>query len=98
MTTRCPRLRSLAAATLLGIFLAACAQAPKAPLGDELVVVLPGHDGKVGGVVVRRDGGERLLDQPYSASRIVATPFPPSHTRGDPSAGFGHAQLDCTWA
>ena len=39
---------------------------------NELVVVLPGHDGKVGGVVVRRDGAEQVLDKPYAASRIVA--------------------------
>jgi len=58
----------LAACLLLG----ACAQAPKATLGDELVVVLPGHDGKIGGVVVRRDGGEQVLDRPYAAARITA--------------------------
>ena len=56
--------------------LAACAQAPKAPLGDELVVVLPGHDGKVGGVVVRREGSEQLLDKPYAAARVVADSKP----------------------
>ncbi|MEO8103200.1 MAG: OmpA family protein [Betaproteobacteria bacterium] len=55
----------------IALLLAACAQAPKAPLGDELVVVLPGHDGKVGGVIVRRDGAEQVLDQPYAAARIV---------------------------
>jgi outer membrane protein OmpA-like peptidoglycan-associated protein len=58
--------------------LGACAQAPKAPptLGNELVVVLPGHDGKVGGVVVRRAGAEQVLDQPYAAARIVAESKP----------------------
>ena len=66
--------------TLLGIglvtLLAACAQVPKATLGNELVVVLPGHDGHVGGVVVRRDGAEQMLDKPYAAARIVAESRP----------------------
>ena len=56
-----------------GILLAACAQAPTRPtLGNELVVVLPAADGHVGGVVVRRDGAEQVLDKPYAAARIVA--------------------------
>lgn len=52
----------------------ACAQAPTRQVpGDELVVVLPGAaGGKVGGVVVRRNDSERLLDSPFAASRIVA--------------------------
>ena len=67
------QLACFTAALLLG----ACAQtATRGPLGDELVVVLPagaGHnDGKAGGVIVRRDGAEQLLDKPYAASRIVA--------------------------
>jgi outer membrane protein OmpA-like peptidoglycan-associated protein len=41
-------------------------------LGDELVVVLPGPDGKVGMVVVERDGERVVLNQPYAASRIVS--------------------------
>jgi outer membrane protein OmpA-like peptidoglycan-associated protein len=41
-------------------------------LGDELVVVLPGPDGKVGTVVVERDGERVVLNQPYAASRIVS--------------------------
>jgi outer membrane protein OmpA-like peptidoglycan-associated protein len=62
---------------VIALLLAACAQTgARAPIGDELVVVLPaspGHnDGKVGGVIVRRDGAEQLLDKPYAASRIVA--------------------------
>jgi outer membrane protein OmpA-like peptidoglycan-associated protein len=61
------------------VLLGACAQAPKAPtLGNELVVVLPGHDGKVGGVVVRRNGAEQVLDRPYSGARIVADGKPQS--------------------
>lgn len=66
-------LAGIASALLLG----ACAQTTtRAPLGDELVVVLPAsanhNDGKVGGVIVRREGAEQLLDKPYAASRIVA--------------------------
>jgi len=73
--------------------LGACAQAPKAPLGDELVVVLPGHDGKVGGVVVRRDGAEQVLDRPYAASRIVAEggPQPAQLTAAAVQDTFGAA-------
>lgn len=51
----------------------ACAQAPTRPTpGDELVVVLPGPGGAIGGVVVRRNDSERVLDTPFAASRIVA--------------------------
>ena len=57
----------------ISAFLLACAQAPTRPtLGDELVVVLPGTGGQVGGVVVRRNDAERVLDTPFAASRIVA--------------------------
>jgi outer membrane protein OmpA-like peptidoglycan-associated protein len=41
------------------------------PVGDELVVVLPGPDGHVGAVVVERAGGTVVLDRAYAASRIV---------------------------
>ncbi len=41
------------------------------PVGDELVVVLPGPDGKVGTVVVERGGETVVLNQAYAASRIV---------------------------
>ena len=52
---------------------AACAQAPtQSVLGDELVVVLPGAGGKIGGVVVRRNDSERVLDTPFAASSIGA--------------------------
>ncbi len=69
--------RALLAGGVVALLLAACAQTgTRAPLGDELVVVLPasaGHnEGKVGGVMVRRDGAEQLLDKPYAASRVVA--------------------------
>lgn len=41
-------------------------------VGDELVVVLPGPDGKTGSVVVERGGERAVLDQPFAASRIVS--------------------------
>jgi outer membrane protein OmpA-like peptidoglycan-associated protein len=41
-------------------------------VGDELVVVLPGPDGKVGTVVVERAGERAVLNQSYAASRIVS--------------------------
>ena len=73
--------------------LGACAQAPKAPLGNELVVVLPGHDGKVGGVVVRRDGAEQVLDKPYAAARVISESKPQSVqlTAAEVSNTFGPA-------
>ncbi len=40
-------------------------------VGDELVVVLPGLDDKVGTVVVERAGERAVLNQPYAASRIM---------------------------
>jgi outer membrane protein OmpA-like peptidoglycan-associated protein len=40
-------------------------------LGDELVVVLPGPDGKVGTVLVNRDGEQAVLNQAYASSRIT---------------------------
>ena len=65
--------RNLLTGTSIVILLVACAQAPVAPkLGDELVVVLPGKGAKVGGVVVRRNDTERILDTPYAASRIAS--------------------------
>jgi len=39
-------------------------------VGDELVVVLPGPDGKVGTVVVERRGEQAVLNTAYAASRI----------------------------
>jgi outer membrane protein OmpA-like peptidoglycan-associated protein len=43
-------------------------------VGDELVVVLPGPDGKVGTVVVERKGERAVLNQPFAASRIGPQP------------------------
>lgn len=39
---------------------------------DETVVLLPGPDGKVGVVIVERDGGRTVLDRAYAASRTTA--------------------------
>jgi outer membrane protein OmpA-like peptidoglycan-associated protein len=68
--------RSLCLLTIM--LLAACAQMPK--LGDELVVVLPSASGSIGGVVVRRNNVEQVLDQPYAGSRIVAEGTPAAVT------------------
>ncbi len=79
----------LCAAALLS---AGCAQAPKITLGNELVVVLPAaHDGKVGGVVVRRDGAEQVLDKPYAASRIESEgkPQPAQLSAAEIQVAFG---------
>ncbi|MEO8386556.1 MAG: OmpA family protein [Betaproteobacteria bacterium] len=61
--------------TFVCALLMACAQTPPR-LGDELVVVLPGHDGKIGGVVVRRNDSEQVLDKAYAGSRIASAGKP----------------------
>ncbi|HEX9182747.1 MAG TPA: OmpA family protein [Burkholderiales bacterium] len=43
----------------------------RVPVGDEMVVVLPGPDGKVGTVVVERGGERVVLNEAYATSRIV---------------------------
>lgn len=59
------------------------------PVGDEMVVVLPGPDGKVGTVVVERGGERVVLNQAYAASRISGGGAPQaqqitaSQVRGD---------------
>ena len=45
-------------------------------VGDELVVMLPGPDGKVGTVVVERGGERVVLNQAFAASRIVSGSSP----------------------
>lgn len=52
---------------MLALLLLSCA-AP--PIAEEVVVVLPGPDGKTGTVVVQRDGARQTLDQPYAANRV----------------------------
>ncbi|MGA8004880.1 MAG: OmpA family protein [Burkholderiales bacterium] len=43
---------------------------PKHSLGEETVIVLPGENGKIGGVVVHRGTQEQVLDTAYAASHI----------------------------
>jgi len=52
-------------------------------VGDELVVVLPGPDGKVGTVVVERAGERTVLNQSYAASRIVSGGGPQAQRLGE---------------
>ena len=60
-------------------------------VGDELVVVLPGTDGKVGTVVVERGGERTVLNQPFAASRIVSGSGPQAQRLegGDVQRDFG---------
>jgi outer membrane protein OmpA-like peptidoglycan-associated protein len=55
---------------LIGLFAVAVIFFPTAP--QQTVVVLPGPDGKVGTVVVQRDGEQTVLNTAYSTSRIGA--------------------------
>jgi outer membrane protein OmpA-like peptidoglycan-associated protein len=69
----------LAAAVLL-VAAAGCAEAPTAPkapsapppVGTELVAVIPDPAGHVGAVVVRSGASVQILDQAYSARRVMA--------------------------
>ena len=62
----------LAAAAILALAAAGCAQAPTTTrnTGPELFAVIPGPTGHVGTIVVRADGTEQVLDQAYAASRV----------------------------
>lgn len=51
-------------------------------VGDELVVVLPGPDGKVGTVVVQRRGERAVLNTAYAASRISEGGTPQAQSLG----------------
>lgn len=63
----------LMAVATVAAALSGCATAPAAGVTTrETVVVLPGSNGHVGAVVVRREGQEQLLDKAYAASRIEA--------------------------
>jgi outer membrane protein OmpA-like peptidoglycan-associated protein len=61
------------------------------PVGDEMVVVLPGPNGRAGTVVVERGGERVVLDQPYAASRIVSgsAPQPQRLSDGQIRQAFG---------
>jgi len=61
------------------------------PPGDELVVVLPGPNGRVGTVVVERGGETAILNQAYASSRIVSGGGPQAQrlTESDVRREFG---------
>lgn len=61
------------------------------PVGDEMVVLLPGPDGKVGTVVVERGGEKVVLNQAYAASRIVngGAPQPERLAESEIRGAFG---------
>ncbi len=61
------------AAVVLVLAVAGCAgPGPRAPVGPELVAVIPGPTGHVGAVVVQSGGSEQVLDQAYAARRVMA--------------------------
>ncbi len=62
----------LAAAALVVLAAAGCAQAPSTArnTGPELFAVIPGPTGHVGTIVVRADGTEQVLNEAYAASRV----------------------------
>src|SRR5262245_38150924 len=55
-----------------GWFVAGCARTPgiAPPVHDEMVVLLPGADGKTGALTVTHSGQEATLDQPYATARV----------------------------
>ncbi len=61
---------------LLAVAVAGCAATPNVrqaaapPSRDETVVLLPGHDGKVGALTVTHGDHHQTLDAPYAASRL----------------------------
>ena len=63
----------------------------RTPPGDELVVVLPGPNGRVGTVVVERGGERAVLNQAYASSRIVSGSGPQAQrlTESDVRREFG---------
>jgi outer membrane protein OmpA-like peptidoglycan-associated protein len=62
-------------------------------VGNELVVVLPGPDGKVGTVIVQRRGERVVLNEAYAASRILdgSVPQPKHLSAREIGAEFGTA-------
>ena len=64
---------------------------PREP--GELVVVLPEKSGRVGTVVVERDGRQVVLDKAYAASRITGKQAPQAEQLTAPDVGstFGDA-------
>jgi len=60
----------MSARTVLCIVLALLACSCAAPVREETVVVLPGPDGKVGTVIVQREGARQVLNEPYAANQV----------------------------
>jgi len=61
------------ATVLLVLAVAGCAgYGPRGPVAPELVAVIPGPTGHVGTVVVQSGGCKQVLDQAYSARRVMA--------------------------
>jgi len=59
----------------IALLAAGCARPPAAPVAtrpvsQDLVVVVPGPDGKVGAVTVTHDGQETTLDSAYATARV----------------------------
>ena len=66
---------------------AGCAAAPRVvpPPRDEMVVLLPGADGKTGALTVTHAGQQATLDQPYATAR-VKEPGELERSQADPTA------------
>ena len=60
----------MSARTVLCVVLALLACSCAAPVREETVVVLPGPDGKVGTVIVQREGARQVLNEPYAANQV----------------------------
>ena len=60
----------MSARTHLVIVLALLAASCAAPVREETVVVLPGPNGKVGTVVVERNGSQQVLNKAYASSKV----------------------------
>jgi outer membrane protein OmpA-like peptidoglycan-associated protein len=63
-------MKHLVASLAIALLAAACATPPARNVPRETFVVLPAADGRVGSVVVKSDGRERVLDRAYAASRV----------------------------
>ena len=81
----------LAMLALLGACAAPRAPVPvPAPKAEGLVVLLPDPAGKSTAVLVKQDGGEVLLQQPYAAAQLTST--------GPQSSAFSAAQVQSKFA
>jgi outer membrane protein OmpA-like peptidoglycan-associated protein len=77
--------RQLGLALLLVV--AGCAETPRIvpPPRDEMVILLPGADGKTGALTVTHAGHQATLDQPYATAR-VKDPGELERSQADPTA------------